>query len=423
VRARLTPAFIAKAKATGKHQAVYWDEALPGFGLMVTPLGHKSFVVQYRANGKSRRATIKFGPGLEAARRRARAIQGKVADGGDPVGEKRAALRAAGTTLKAVIEAYFNAEGDKLRSAAAQRSVFGRLVLPTLGARPIGEIKRGEIIALLDTIEQVNGPRMATSTLAFLRRAMAWHSVRDEDFHTPIVRGMERGRAVRRDRILNDDEVRAFWTATTDQADPYSRMVRFILLTATRLQEAAGLRWQELQGDTWIIPASRYKTGIELELPLSAAARVVLASLPRVGREGWVFTLGGKTKIGNFTEHKANLDARMVAALALGEHCSLAPGGGEGSEPSELRKAVGTAALPRWTTHDLRRSARSLMSRAGVPADHAERCLGHVIGGVRGVYDRHAFVEEKRAAFEALAGMIDRIINPTENVVQLGRRG
>ena len=65
-----------------------------------------------------------------------------------------------------------------------------------------------------------------------------------------------------------------------------------------------------------------------------------------------------------------------------------------------------------WTLHDLRRTARSLMSRAGVDADHAERCLGHVIGGVRGTYDRHAYYDEKKQAFEALAGQIDRILNP-----------
>jgi integrase len=74
-----------------------------------------------------------------------------------------------------------------------------------------------------------------------------------------------------------------------------------------------------------------------------------------------------------------------------------------------------------WTLHDLRRTARSLMSRAGVAPDHAERCLGHVIGGVRGTYDRHEYAEEKRKAFEALAGQIDRIVNPRENVVAIGR--
>jgi integrase len=78
-----------------------------------------------------------------------------------------------------------------------------------------------------------------------------------------------------------------------------------------------------------------------------------------------------------------------------------------------------------WTLHDLRRTARSLMSRAGVPTDHAERCLGHVITGVRATYDRHEFRAEKKRAFEALATQIELVLNPQHNVAPLhlsGRR-
>jgi integrase len=72
-----------------------------------------------------------------------------------------------------------------------------------------------------------------------------------------------------------------------------------------------------------------------------------------------------------------------------------------------------------WMLHDLRRTARSLMSRAGVSSDHAERCLGHVIGGVRGVYDRHRYQAEMLRAYEALAVQIERIVNPRDNVTAL----
>jgi integrase len=406
MKTKLTPAFIAKAAAPSKHQVVYWDAGMPGFGLMVTPTGHRSFVVQYRAAGKSRRATIKVGIGLEAARRAAKAIQGAVVKGGDPVGEKAAERRAGKTTLASVVESYFKLEGSKLRTAADRRSIFNRLVLPTLGGRPIGEIRRGEIVALLDKIESETGPHAADNTLVALRRVMAWYAVRDEDFRSPIVAGMKRAaNALERDRILTDDEIRAFWKATEGQEHPYSRMARFILLTATRRDEAAELQWSEIQGgDTWVIPAARYKTKREMEVPLSAAARAVLASLPKIGSEGWVFTIGGRTRIGNLTKQKAELDARILVELRKAA--------AERGEDPEVT-------LPQWTTHDLRRTARSLMSRARVPVDHAERCLGHVIGGVRGVYDRHAFSQEKREAFETLAGQIERILNPADNVVPL----
>jgi integrase len=75
-----------------------------------------------------------------------------------------------------------------------------------------------------------------------------------------------------------------------------------------------------------------------------------------------------------------------------------------------------------WRLHDLRRTARSLMSRAGVNSDHAERCLGHVIGGIRGTYDRHEFYVEKKHALESLAAQIERVLDPQDNVVEMRDR-
>jgi len=78
--------------------------------------------------------------------------------------------------------------------------------------------------------------------------------------------------------------------------------------------------------------------------------------------------------------------------------------------------------MERWTLHDLRRTARTLMSRAKIEPDHAERALGHIIGGVRGVYDKFEYLDEKRAAFEALAALAERILNPAANVEELAAR-
>ena len=85
----------------------------------------------------------------------------------------------------------------------------------------------------------------------------------------------------------------------------------------------------------------------------------------------------------------------------LAELCKAATARGDDAE---------AVTLPRWTIHDLRRTARSLMSRAGVPTDHAERCLGHVMPGIRGVYDRYEYLEEKREAFDKLAVLIRRVV-------------
>src|SRR5262249_3336144 len=178
---------------------------------------------------------------------------------------------------------------------------------------------------------------------------------------------------------------------------PFGPMLRFILLTATRRNEAAYAKWSEITGMEWTIPALRYKTKIDHVIPLSQAALAALDGgeqrdfpgppMADGNNDPFIFTANGKQAIGGLTRHKQAID-----------------------EASGVRG---------WVIHDLRRTARSLMSRAGVNADIAERCLGHVIPGVRGIYDRHEYFEEKRRAFEALASQIDRIVNPQDNVVSI----
>jgi hypothetical protein len=395
------------------HEYAVWDAQLPGFGVRVRPSGAMSYVVGYRAgSGRTapkKRLTIgavgKIAP--EEARALARGILGAVAHGRDPAKERRKAEASAENTLRSIAENYFTREGHKLRSLRARQRALDRLVYPTLGARQIDDIKRSDINKLLDKIEDENGARTATLALAYLRRMMNWHATRSDEFRSPIVRGMARGAITKRDRVLTDAELRALWRAAEGWDHPFARLLRFILLTATRREEAAAMRWSELEGDLWTIPASRYKTKIDFELPLSRAALDVLDTVARFSEKSFVFTTTGKARMGGFSKFKVRFDARMLDELRQ-------VAAGRGDDPTDIT-------LDHWTVHDLRRTARSLMTQAGVPPDHAERALGHVIGGVRGVYDRHGYREEKRRAFEALASEIERVLNPQPNVVPLRR--
>jgi integrase len=157
------------------------------------------------------------------------------------------------------------------------------------------------------------------------------------------------------------------------------------------------MRVEEVNGGTWVISAGRYKTKVEHAVPLTGAVKELLP--PQ--KAGYLFSSdGGKRSFSGFSKAKVALDAAIA----------------------ELRKREGRPAMPHWTPHDLRRSARSLMARAGVPTDHAERVLGHVIPGMRGVYDRYAYIEEKRLALEKLAALIKRILHPTNAVVTFPKR-
>jgi integrase len=396
MRKKLTPAFVkAAAPPETGDRTIYWDTTQSGFGLMVTAAGHRSYVVQYRSGTQSRRMSLKDGLGLAGARQEAKAIIGAVAKGGDPLADKRKAAAATGNTLRSVAELYLQREGKKLRSIGLRRRTFERLIFPKFGSRQIESIRRKEIVGLLDKIEDENGPRMAHMVLAYLSKLFNWHAGRDDDFRSPIVRGMGRvdARERARSRILSDDEIRALWAAAETSGTLFDRYVQFLLLTAVRRMEAARMTRAEITtkpaGTEWLIPAARVKNKRDHLLPLSRAAVALLAKLPALGPpDGFVFTNDGRRPFWGATVFKSGLQTR--------------------------------SATSGWTLHDLRRTARSLMSRAGVDANHAERCLGHVIGGVRGVYDRHEYLEEKRAAFEALARQIDRILQPpAENVVQL----
>ena len=201
-----------------------------------------------------------------------------------------------------------------------------------------------------------------------------------------------------RDRVLSDDEIRAAWAAFDDTGLPVGPLAQLLLLTGQRLSQVAEAQWSEidLEAKTWKIPKERTKNGRAHEVPLSDAAVEFIRALPRIeGRAGYVFTATGAQPVSNL---------------------------------KRLREALRRAASERDvapTLHDLRRTVATNLQKLGVRLEVTEAVLNHVSGsrkGIVGVYQRHEYAEEKRAALEAWANELDAIVTGRGNVVPLSQK-
>jgi integrase len=383
-RFAFTDRFVHGAKPRAG-RSEYFDDTTRGLALRVSPAA-KSWCFHYTTDGVRKRLTLGTYPATSLSRARTLATEARgLLEGGKDPNSARAVRE---NSVKAICEEYLARDGSRLRTAQERSRAFNRLVYPKLGSTQIDAIRRSDIVRLLDKIEDENGPAMADKVLRFLSKVFNWHASRSDDFRSPLVRGMARSRPKERarERILTDDELRSVWRKAKGQ---FGSLLRFILLTAARRSEAAEMIWGEINGTVWTLPAARNKAKVDLVRPLSRMA------LDQLG----LHVDGSKTK------------AQFVFPTRNGK-----PITGFWKYKLDFDKASGVSG---YTIHDLRRTARSLLSRAGVNADIAERCLGHVIGGVRGIYDRHEYFEEKKRAFEALALQIERIINPKANVVPM----
>jgi integrase len=366
----------------------------------VTASGAKSFIINYRIKRDEYRYTIGSYPDWSALRavREARSLRQRIDRGENPLEDRKRlpTTKTVSGLLDEFVERYAEKEA-KLRTASPIKRAFDQLVKPSIGKIGIYELRRSDVAQMLDEVADERGLVMADKTLAWLRKAFNWCASKDDKFNSPIVKGMARTkpRERARTRVLSDDELRIIWPLL-GEAGTFGAMLKSLLLTAQRRDEVATMIWKEMDKDgIWTIPAQRYKTKRPNHVPLSRAALAVIGGQSRAEGCDYVFPSRTKTPFSGFGKSKTKLDKAVQQALQKQAKT------GETVEP-----------LPNWTLHDLRRTAKTLMARAGVRPDISERVLGHVIAGVEGTYDRHSYADEKRDALEKLAAMIDRILKP-----------
>ena len=367
------------------------DPELRGHYVRVTPGGAKSFVVVTRGPGsKQIWATIGGADLMTVAEAREKAREAiKRIQAGQPAFATPLKAETFADVSEQWLKRHVQAKG--LRSEGEVTRLIKAHVYPAWRDRPFLDIRRSDVARLLDEVEDDHGARQADYVLAIVRGVMNFYASRADDYVAPIVQGMRRTNPKERARArtLDDPEIRALWKAAeTDGA--FGAFVRLLLLSAQRRDKIATMRWADFAEDgTWAIPAEAREKGAGGELKLPEAAIAMLRAQPRLGDNPYVFpaarSVNGKDAcMSGWSKRKRALDAKIALEL---------PG------------------MPQWQLHDLRRTSRSLMSRAGVLSEHAERVMGHAVGGVEGVYDRHAYVDEKAAALRRLAALIERIVH------------
>jgi integrase len=297
-------------------------------------------------------------------------------------------------TFQAVSDEWFQRHVMKkeLRSAAHLKNCLDHHILPAWRDRDFESIRRNDVAKLLDQVEDASGKSAADYVLKITGGIFRWYQARHEGYHTPVVPGMRRSsrKEGARSRVLNDDELRAVWK-TAEANGSFGAFIRILLLTGQRRDKVAKMKWDHLIGKSWFIETEEREKGNAGELVLPQVAIDILKAQPKLVGNPFVFPARGAKAVRGFDARKKAFDAKLPK-------------------------------MDNWTLHDLRRTCRSLMSRAGVNDRHAERVLGHVIEGVEGVYDRHEYREEKAHALRALAALIEKIVNPpADNVVPLPR--
>ena len=371
------------------------DAIVPGFGIRVTGNGKKTFILTARFPGShnpTRRAIAEVGAmELSAAREMARAWLEQIAAGIDPKAEterKRRDTAQKPELFEEVVERYLAQHvRPKLRSAWEVERLFNKDILPAFRGLPFASIRRGNVARLLDKIE-VRAPIMADHVLAAMSKLCNWYQAREETYTSPIVRGMRRTKPSDhvRDRILDDDEIRLLWQVT-GSAGSYGALLRVALLTGQRRTKLAEMTWDDIGEDgVWKIAFAPGEKANAKELKLSMIALKIIYAQPRGADSPYVFAGRGDRPLNGHSKCKRALDAAIA-------------------------KEAGHQ-IPNWVVHDLRRTAKSLMARAGVRPDISERVLGHTIAGVEGVYDRYNYSPHKAEALEMLAALVSRIIEP-----------
>ncbi len=328
----LTEPFIKglKPAAKGERYTVH-DALVPGLGVRVSETGIKSFTLWKRWAGQSHptaRVVGRVGAlTLAQARDKARKWLDMRLGGIDPReverAEREAAAERKATTFSAVVEDYLKRVVKLRRHAKDDEREIRKELLPPWKDKPLAAITRRDVVRLVDTITDRGAKRQAHNIYGHIRSIFAWAIERGaygiEASPCASIRPMSLiGKKVKRDRVLTDEEIVAFWHACDRKLGyPFGPAHMLLLLTGQRKNEIGNARWSEIdiEAKTLTIPPERYKTDIPHVVPLSDDAMMLLETLPRFLDSDYLFTFDGRRPVTGWSTCKERIDKLMKDEL------------------------------------------------------------------------------------------------------------
>ncbi len=406
---RLTDRTLNALKPTAKPYDVM-DSVVPGFGVRVmgTPeVPVRSFILFTRYPGSTNPARRTIAPypaiALEQARKIAQEWRNLIKQGKDPRTEQEQQRQAESAkrsnTFSTVLDDYLKYHARGLRTG---KVIAGELQRECAAWRntQITSITQRDVKDLILAIARRGNKTQAHVIFGLIRAFFNW-VVDSGDYaveHSPCAKIKAKALAGPKavgQRVLNDDELQAFWRASQAMEYPFGPFFRALLLTGLRRGEVADAHWSEfdLKKQLWIIPAERMKAKAAHAVPLTSDMMQILDSLPGYGKPGFLFsTTAGRKPISGFSKAKTRLDKLMAKELA-GEHKD-------------------------WNIHDVRRTMRTHLSALPIPDLVRELLLAHTKPGLHRVYDQYAYIEEKRRGLELWGQRLRTILEPAhDNVV------
>ncbi|HEX5182070.1 MAG TPA: tyrosine-type recombinase/integrase [Allosphingosinicella sp.] len=390
----LTDAKIRDLRRPKSGQIEVRDKSVPGLRVRIGTSGTKSFVLLKRVAGKSRNIAIgRFSErfGLAEARKKARQILSDIELKADPLAALPLPRRrsAASLTVNALWP-EFKASKAHLRSIGEIERVFKRHILPEFGDRAADKITRSEITRLIDEIAR-SAPVMARNTLGYLSSFYGWAMPRLDHLQANPCRDAGRPRAPKpRERVLSEEEVGALWHVLEGEGKPFGPALKLLLLTGQRRNEVfdADRAEFDVRAKLWTISRERAKNGATHLVPLSSSALAIVKELLKDQRSEKLLPARGNWDMSPSGFSKAMRRIR-----------------------ESLEEEIGRP-VPHWTLHDLRRTLATGLQRLGVRLEVTEAVLNHLSGsrsGIVGVYQRHNYFHEKKAALAAWEREVKRL--------------